>query len=189
MTQDRIIEANVMKFMCEAAELHGKLCEERFSIDMYRQLSYGACHSPIEDMFFIALHAICAAWDVQINPGPQFTREGLMKPGNGLIVQTQANVGKYRVDFLLTQIGLTDELCPPVVIELDGHAFHDKDKHQRAYEKARDRFLVKEGLRVLHFTGSEVVVDPFKVAYEALTTLGCLDIPDYNPAIPLGCEV
>jgi hypothetical protein len=42
---------------------------------------------------------------------------------------------------VLSQIGIgPDEHLRPIVVELDGNAFHHKHKKQRAYEKARDRF-------------------------------------------------
>lgn len=191
MSEDRTLVPNVLAFIDKAAALHGKVCEEKFSTDMFRYLTYGACHSPIEDMFFVAVRAICAAEDVEINPDPGWVGSGKMQAGKGLFVRTQAEVGKYRVDFLLTQNRLApDTSCPPIVVELDGHDFHDKDKNQRRYEKARDRFLAKERLVVLHFTGSEVVADPFKVAHEVLSMLGVFSYEkEYDAANPLGFEV
>ena len=90
----------------------------------------------------------------------------------------------------LVEVRKVEEGLRPLVVELDGHAFHDKDKRQRSYEKARDRYLVQQGLRVLHFTGSDVVADPHKVAYEVLEMLGVYSgsFRKYNPADPLGQE-
>jgi very-short-patch-repair endonuclease len=107
---------------------------------------------------------------------------------HGIYIHPQDQVEKYRVDFVIYQHGIgPDEIFGPVIVELDGHDFHDKDKHQRSYEKARDRFLVKKGYRVLHFTGSDVVADPFKVAYEALEMVGCFSLRNgYNKNDPLG---
>ena len=74
-----------------------------------------------------------------------------------------------------------------VIVELDGHAFHDKDKKQRSYEKARDRFFVKEGYQVLHYTGSDVVADPYRVAFEVLEVLDVLEAGEaYAPTNPVG---
>ena len=38
-----------------------------------------------------------------------------------------------------------------------------------AYEKERDRFIQKEGFKIFHYTGSEIVKNPFMVASEALS--------------------
>ena len=48
--------------------------------------------------------------------------------------------------------------------------------------------LAEQGFRVLHFTGSEVVADPHKVAYEALEMLGVYSgsCRKYDPMDPLG---
>jgi hypothetical protein len=61
----------------------------------------------------------------------------------------------------------------------------ERFKHQSAYEKARDRFLVRAGYRVLHFTGAEVVADPYKVAHEALSLIGVFSDQNYDAANPL----
>ncbi len=72
-----------------------------------------------------------------------------------------------RVDFLLyaTRWGYADEkhgmpvFCP-IVIEVDGHEFHERTKEQAQRDKSRDRALTGAGYRVLRFTGSEVFRDP-----------------------------
>ena len=111
----------------------------------------------------------------------------------GLYITPQAKIGTYRVDFLIEArcLGRSGDVYAPVIVELDGHDFHDKDKRQRSYEKARDRFLVKRGYRILHFTGSDVVADPFKVAYEALEMVGVFagsGADGYDPKNPIGIE-
>jgi very-short-patch-repair endonuclease len=145
--------------------------------------------SPIEQMFWIACNALCESVSETVNPEPYQNEDGEMLMGRGIFILPQHLVGNYRVDFLLSQNGISpSEFLSPVLVELDGHDFHDKDKRQRSYEKARDRFLVKSGFRVLHFTGSDVFADPFKTAYEALDMIGIglLGLDKYNPADPLG---
>jgi very-short-patch-repair endonuclease len=73
----------------------------------------------------------------------------------------QEQVGPYRVDFVLEAFGAE------VVIEVDGHDFHEKTKKQAAHDKRRDRFLTQQGYAVIHFTGSEVWANPFLCAEEA----------------------
>ena len=74
---------------------------------------------------------------------------------------SQEQVGPYRVDFVLEAYGTE------VVIEVDGHEFHEKTKEQASRDKARDRYLVAQGHVILRFTGSEVWANPFKCAQEA----------------------
>jgi very-short-patch-repair endonuclease len=179
----RTLAENVFPFLDRAAKLVGRNAEESFSQFAFT-IATRELESPIEDLFFIACAALCEAMHEPLNIArvtPQSPR--------GIYIQPQAQVGMYRVDFLLQQVGLApEEIYTPVIVELDGHDFHDKDKRQRSYEKARDRELVRQRFKVLHFTGSDVVKDPFAPAFEALemvaVTLGWWG--EYNPADPMG---
>lgn len=179
---------NVWAFLDVTSTRVGRMLGERFSQDMF-VTCVERMESPIEDMFWIAVHAQCLAENIAVNPGPVYDDKGSLVLGDGIVIRPQVTIGAFRVDFVLSQVGIGPaELLRPVVVELDGHAFHDKDKKQRAYEKGRDRFLVKEGFRVLHFTGSEVVADPHKAAYEVLDMLGAYSASyrEYDPKDPLG---
>lgn len=163
---------------------------DRFSQDMHSSCVEMDMTSPIEHLFWIAANLLCEANYQVVNPECEYSPDGNHKYGYGVYIQQQFPVGNYKVDFLLSQHGVgPDEILTPVVVELDGHAFHDKDKRQRSYEKARDRHLVKAGYRVIHFTGSDVVADPFKVAFEALEMIGVfvgMGVGEYNADDPLG---
>ena len=188
MSELRQLADNVWKFLNDTSARIGRMQEERFSQDLFRSC-VERLESPIEDLFLIAVHAQCQAESIDLNPDPEFDEKGALTIGDGINIRPQAQIGTFRVDFVLSQKGMgPDEILRPIVVELDGHAFHDKDKKQRAYEKSRDRFLVKQGFRVLHFTGSEVVADPHKVAYEVLDMLGAYagSYRQYDPLDPLG---
>ena len=175
MSDSRDISATTLNFLDRAAHIYGEIEKEKFSSEMYCQMVEGKLQSPIEDLFFIACHILCAYESEEINPDPVTMPTGKDVLGFGTFIDAQVKIGKYRVDFLISKnAGSHCAGFDPVIVELDGHDFHDKDKAQRAYEKSRDRFLVKCGYRVLHFTGSEVVVDPFRVAHEALSLVGTL---------------
>lgn len=78
--------------------------------------------------------------------------------------EVQEKIEKYIVDFL---IDLTvGEDCNYIVIECDGHDFHEKTKEQAQHDKERDRFLQMEGYPVYRFTGSEIFNNPLKVLKE-----------------------
>lgn len=181
MSENRKLADNVMQFMSKASDSYGRIKTEQFSQEMCCYLVESKINSPIEDMFYVALQVQCAAGFHEVNPEPVFDeRKNKWRLGYGVHVSPQFTIGKYRVDFL---IQYTDGPQPnQVVVELDGHAFHDKDKAQRAYEKGRDRYLVANGYRVLHYTGSEVVSDPYKVAYDALDIIRAnQDREEYSP--------
>lgn len=82
----------------------------------------------------------------------------------------QQPVGQYRVDFLVTAEFSDDK----IVIECDGHEFHEKTKEQAKHDKERDRYLTAQGFKILRYTGSEIYNDFDKIEKE-LTVL--LDVP------------
>lgn len=69
---------------------------------------------------------------------------------DGLGLKRQERVGDYRVDFLITG------LLMPVVVECDGHDYHEKTKEQARRDRQMDRRLQILGCAVLRFTGSEI---------------------------------
>ena len=82
---------------------------------------------------------------------------------NRINLHAQVPIGRYRVDFLVFALG--DPYG--VIVEVDGHEFHEKTKEQAEHDKKRDRYLTGEGYRVLRFTGREVWRDPHACADEA----------------------
>jgi very-short-patch-repair endonuclease len=192
MAETTLLMPNVLDFLNKASNDYGRIQAEQFSQDMYCMLVDSEITSPIEHIFFVALHVIAQANYVELNPEPIECRDGWAR-GPGIHLYSQFKVSKYKVDFLLenVSVGSVSKTFAPVIVELDGHDFHDKDKAQRAYEKARDRHLVKNGYRVLHFTGSEVVKDPYKVAHEVLELIGAIGShqPEpYDPKNPFGID-
>jgi len=115
---------------------------------MFMLMEIEDCESPIEQLMHIALfdslHSMMDKFNLPININSQ--------------VEIQTNSNKYRVDFLVT-IWL-----PPfdknsykfIVVECDGHEFHEKTKEQARRDKSRDRDLLAHGYAVLRFTGSEI---------------------------------
>lgn len=77
-------------------------------------------------------------------------------------VFTQCGVGRYKVDFLIEKWDNPNPIR--VVVECDGHDFHERTKAQAAHDRSRDRYMLTRGLPVLRFTGSEIHADPFKCA-------------------------
>lgn len=84
--------------------------------------------------------------------------------------RVQPKIGKYTVDFLATA-SFSDIM---VVIECDGHDFHEKTKEQAKHDKERDRWLTSQGYKILRYTGSEIYNDFDKIEKE-LSKL--LDVP------------
>lgn len=185
------IPPNVWEFINAASEAVGRMERDRFSQEMQSQLvETHLVESPIEQLFLVALHAMARANFEDINPDP-IDVDGEWVFGCGLHLSSQFQVDKYRVDFMVSRAWKFkgQNLRDSVIVELDGHEFHDKDKRQRSYEKARDRHLTRQGFKVLHYTGSDVVRDPFRVAHEVMDTIECfgpVGLQKYDPADPLG---
>lgn len=76
--------------------------------------------------------------------------------------KSQHQIGKYRVDFLVkyTKNVLKQDSYKYLIVECDGHDFHEKTKAQAQRDKERDRFLQIEGYPILRFTGSEIFKSP-----------------------------
>jgi len=77
---------------------------------------------------------------------------------------------KYRADFLINlyrfRSSLTEQddmdliKITEMIIEVDGHEFHEKTPQQASYDRRRDRELMLAGYFVLRFTGSDVYNNP-----------------------------
>lgn len=84
-------------------------------------------------------------------------------------IEPQAAIGGYRVDFLLTMRlkapATTAEAS--LVVECDGHDFHERTRDQARRDRARDRALQGQDFPVFRYTGSDVWRDVFAAATEA----------------------
>ncbi len=58
-----------------------------------------------------------------------------------------------------------------LIIECDGHDFHEKTKKQAARDKRRDRTLQSSGYKVFRFTGTEITRDSLSCAEEVFNAL------------------
>jgi very-short-patch-repair endonuclease len=86
----------------------------------------------------------------------------------------QVPIGDYRVDFLLYGISAMCEdkskwLKVGLIVECDGHDFHEKTKAQATRDKKRDRELTSRGFTVMRFTGSEIWRNPRGCVREAVS--------------------
>lgn len=118
-----------------------------------------SCESPIEQLLGI--------WIVHLANLIHFSQDGCFVLNPQAEIQTA--IGTFRVDFLIA--AKVDGQYVSVIVECDGHDFHEKTKDQAVRDKKRDRALKSEGYDVLHFTGSEIWRDPRSCAHEVLLYL------------------
>jgi len=86
-----------------------------------------------------------------------------------IIENSVSMIGKYYIDFLVSYniLGQSQK----VLIECDSQQWHETTEDQRRYEKSRDRYLLKKGYKVFHYTGKEIINNPYIVACEVLEHL------------------
>ena len=117
------------------------------------------CESPIEQIFYLA-----------------FTYESFKRNGGYILLaqeEIETQSGKYRADFLFS----TSENTSPyvefeeeynLVIECDGHDFHEKTKEQVRKNNERDMAIKSAGYDIIHFSGSQIYREPLKCAKQAV---------------------
>lgn len=55
-----------------------------------------------------------------------------------------------------------------LIVECDGHEFHERTKEQAAKDRSRDRASTLAGMEVFRFTGSELWRDPYGCAGQVI---------------------
>jgi len=160
------------------------------------------CDSPIELPMALALVIVARhhGWAVKlISPhgGHEYGDHFEPPSGPGLVrhlrIEPQAQLGEYRVDFLLTLDGsesgtATDgrrrTASQQLVIECDGHDYHERTKEHARRDRERDRRLQEFGFLVFRFTGQEIWEDVFKCARQTLDTLSDRVAADLRKPFP-----
>lgn len=148
----------------------------RMALEFAARMSLASmwCGSPVEEMFLAALLSSDRAVNVVLLD-PEGNRHFLTDNPDypeRYLVQPQFRVGRYRCDFLITM--KWNEYQTSVVVEIDGHEFHEKTKQQVSKDKARERSIVSSGYRVLRFSGSDVFNNALPCADEVFALLGAL---------------
>lgn len=75
-----------------------------------------------------------------------------------LVIESQIDVEGRRVDFVASVLG---EDCPEyLIIECDGHEFHERTPKQAARDRNHDWALQNSGVKFRRFTGTQIWRDP-----------------------------
>jgi len=158
--------------------------------ELLASVEYGLaeCETPIEMSMFLALAVVGGALADIVTVERGGVEFG-PKHHTRLAIEPQAELGEYRVDFFLRLVyPVSDFLNPNIlpdgtwapthreaeklmIVECDGHDFHDRTKDQARKDRSRDRALQSLGYRVFRYTGSDIWEDVFKCAHEAVITL------------------
>lgn len=122
------------------------------------------CDSPIEELFLAGLMAASFRNGDVI----EFREGGLLNspaPTRPTCYQ-QIRISEFKVDFLLVKP--TASSVQNIVIECDGHDYHERTPDQATRDRSRDRFFSMKGYTVLRFTGTELAADAYKCGFEVL---------------------
>lgn len=169
------------------SECLGRYVADRYAYNhwRYERTVEALCESPIE------ARLLAAMWFMQIPvffEDERYTMLEVNSPSQGAAgverirpqeemehwIQTreegaclipQAMIMGYRADFLLLAKFHARSDLSRVVVECDGHDYHERTKEQAAYDRRRDREMTAAGYRVFRFTGSEIFRD----------ALGCVE--------------
>lgn len=161
------------------------LCQQAsFLID-----HFGRCESPIERLFLLALLVNCGfdqtspvhflqwATDVdgnKVGEAPMVLGDHvIVSTPNRLLIGCQWGIDRFRVDFFLRYeirnwVPNSCVRTAEVIIECDGHNYHERTKEQARCDKSRDRRLARLGFTVFRYTGSELFNDAFGCVEEIL---------------------
>jgi very-short-patch-repair endonuclease len=112
---------------------------------------------------------------------------------SNLVIEIQKPIGKYKADFVLTyrehgpdferatnakdgsEIPGSAWYTNELILECDGHDFHDRTKEQASHDRKRDRALQDLGFQVFRYTGSDIWKNVFACAREALKSVSHKD--------------
>lgn len=140
--------------------------------------AFAKCESPIEKQLLAAI--VCAARFcdetplIPVIPSEDLTLFDLLakQDPSDLIIEPQAQLEGWekgwRVDFLIHawEFGRISGRAQwrRLIVECDGHPFHERTKEQAARDRSRDREFQMRGYTVLRFTGSEIHNKPLDCA-------------------------
>jgi very-short-patch-repair endonuclease len=115
--------------------------------------------SPIEGKLLLAIitHQFCETGKL-----PVMQRAGSWVGDGSWKILPQHQIGDYRVDFMIEYSNGNLK----IVVECDGHDFHERTKEQAKNDRSRDRNLQAQGYLVLRYTGSEIWRDPWGCAVD-----------------------
>jgi very-short-patch-repair endonuclease len=134
------------------------------------------CGSPPERAMLYALAILAWEWVDGVLLRVEGSATGLIATRFTYVeIEPQGQIDADRVDFLMTMGIRTAADAPPktakLVVECDGHEWHERTREQARNDRARDRRLQARDLAVYRYTGSEVWADVFGAAREALEEL------------------
>ncbi|MFN8132097.1 MAG: DUF559 domain-containing protein [Solirubrobacteraceae bacterium] len=132
------------------------------------------CASPIERVMLYAVWLAGYEYSDSVSTVAGGHRNGgNLSGGSGFDIEPQARVAGHRVDFLVRMWGESENGRRQVgmVVECDGHEWHERTREQAARDRRRDRDIQNAGYPVYRYAGSELWRDVFAAAEEVAQAL------------------
>lgn len=131
------------------------------------------CESPIEVALGIAVWMF---WEIHglplmmhVCPQDEMETKGV-KSGDRVLLVPQFKIGPWRADFLLDII-VDGKSAARMIVECDGHDYHERTPAMAERDKRRDRGILGTGIPTFRFTGREIHRDPYGCAWEVFEHL------------------
>ena len=173
---------NVSVFIEKCAEECAKKHKDNIEEGMFLECLELKIKSPIEQLLYCALYAIRELNFIPISE-PYHNLKGEIEI-RGLGIIPQYEIGKYFCDFIV--YFTSHSVDKTIMVECDSQKFHERTENERRYEKARDRFFIQKGYKTFHYTGSEIVKDPMKIALEIISYVTDIEKEDLLIASNVG---
>ena len=116
------------------------------------------CESPIEIRL---AKAMLSRWPLRCRLGYGLCSPEAMRAAENdrvTLLYAQYPIGRFRVDFLVVR-----PHSVPVVVECDGHAYHQGDPSTWERDAERDKIIQQQGFVTLRFPGSRIHRDSDEV--------------------------
>ena len=134
--------------------------------------------SPLEELFYWAFvlygasHANNHQVDRVIRGDIQAACDKADKSDTLVCIERQIPIHRHKVDFLISVLIMAGASTKKIVVEIDGHDFHERTKEQASRDRSFDRKAQASGMTVMRFTGSELYRDPMKCVQEVFDRCG-----------------
>jgi len=177
------LNENIIDFMHECTDVISSYESDLFLQNTESEFEDLNIKSPLEQILYAALKCIRTINSIQDDDPVEISGKVWLL---GLSIEPQKKIGKYRVDFLVTNYWIDhkkqEQKERSVIVECDSQQWHERTEKERRYEKRRDRDLILKGYKIFHYTGKEITKTPFIVAREIIAfTMGVdlevIDIP------------
>jgi len=152
---DIVIPKNIREVMIKNREAIGSFKSEYFDYVTYQDIEELSIKSPIEQVMYSNLCTVRDLCNIEHSELGFFP---------------QHRVGKYAADFIVKYDEVSrNRVVNEILVECDSQEWHERTEVQRRYEKERDRFFIKQGYRVFHYTGAEIIKNGHNIACEIIS--------------------